>query len=289
MTGHILDFYMYTYAGPEIYMEPMLEFMGHICRTGYPTGLPIGILWHDVPREWRYNDTRWARFEQRVRQVRVLTCMIIQFSRPGMSMVSFSGEELDPFTLDAQFVPADGIPPSTRNRALELAVMKGLKRYPTNLHLKLVTGTFGLRPSEDFQQCIALFDTMAKASNAAYACVELGNESGDYGSIPSGPELFDDHSLVEQLDNHIPGIFWRMLLGPKHLAKLGGKAKVLHALSECRIEDLSDDAGDRLLVQLTNGPDDFGEWDLDHYRPFFEPLLRKEDSLGTHGALPRHI
>jgi len=264
---------MYTYADPAICTGPMLEFMAAICRMGASSRLPIGICWNDVPREVRYNAERWDRFEQRVRDGRVLNCMIVQFSAPGMTMHSFSGDVLSPFSMTAQFVPGDGVPAHTRNSCFEMVRASGVARYPSNLHLKLDTATFGTVRNADAGPYLELFDTLSVASNAAFACVEEGVMHPDYGTIPAGPEFFDDRSLIENLDSRVPNVCWRMLLGPEHLERLGGRDTLIQGLSTCRVQDMPSQDGPHLLIELTDDPDDLDERLLQEYRPFFGPLL----------------
>lgn len=267
---------MYTYAGPTVHVEPMLRFMSHICRLGAATGLPIGICWNDTPRDVRYSPRSWERFLTRVRDGVVQTCLVVQFARPGMTMVSFSGSTLSPFSMDAFFVPAGGIPPDTRNSAFQLARARKTDRYPSALHLKLDTAAFQGLVDRGLQELLAEFDDLVTAAAAACACVEAGVMHPDFGTLPSGPELLDDRTLLENLDRRIPGIFWRIYLGPQHIARLGGKGHVLRTFADCRILDLSSGQEDRACIQLTENIGALDDEVANRHRPLFRAVLEKE-------------
>jgi len=273
-----LRFCLYTYTPPKIHVEPFLEFMHSLWQLAQTTRLPVSVSRNMTPRETFLDEKIWERFGGQVACGKVRSCSVTQYSEEGMTMHSFlpHGRPL-PMDVDVQFAPAGGIPRDETRSPFDLVVLKGIARYPTNLSLELDPAAFPpMKYAEVIDRVHSLQTELVARVDAACACTEKRVSVFRGGDLPRAASYYDDTSLVENLDSRIPGVFWGMFLGPKHIAKLGGKAKVLDALSGCRVDDLSMQTGERVYIQLTDNIEDFNDEVGAKYRPFFEPLLKKE-------------
>jgi len=273
-----LHFCLYTYAPPRTHVAPLLEFMHSLWQLAQTTGLPVSVSRNEAPREAFLDEKVWDRFRGQVEDGKARCCSITQYTEEGMTMHSFLPRDRPlPVHINAEFVPEGGVPSDESRAPFDHVVLKGISRYPTNLSLMLDPGAFPpLKSPEVVDHVLKLQAELVTHVNAACACTERRQSRHKAGRLRQPPCLYSDKSLVENLDNRIPEVFWGMFLGPKHIAKLGGKAQVLDALSGCRVDDLSTETGERVYIQLTENIEDLNDEVADKYRPFFEPLLRKE-------------
>jgi hypothetical protein len=269
---------VYTYVSPKAHVQPLLGFLHGLWQIAQTTGLPVSVSRNKMPRETFLDEHAWNRFRSQVEQGKVRCCRMTQYTEEGMTMHSFLPEDRPlPLGAGVEFVPEGGIPEGETRLPFDIVVLKAITRYPTNLSFELDPSAFPpLGFAEVIDRVHRLETNLVMSLDAACACTEKRVSRYRAGYLPRAASHYEDKSLVENLDSRIPGVFWGMFLGPKHIAKLGGKTKVLDALSGCRVDDLSAETEERVYIQLTERIEDFSEGVADKYRPFFEPLLRKE-------------
>jgi hypothetical protein len=122
------------------------------------------------------------------------------------------------------------------------------------------------------------------------AAVDLSAITG-YVTLDTTATPYEDRFGISTLSarplarDHVRGYYWAMLLGPEHIARLGGPHEVNQA--PCRIvETLSEDS---MYLQLTEDVNSVTESDLQMLRDFLAPVLIPHDDVDYAGPPLRGV